>query len=226
MLGKVSAREDLPAFLPGGALKRLIFHLWFFLFLFFLLLFLKNPFVLEALREQVSSTQTVLHHSANMTCSECVCSLQQWSLVALSPFSYPQITEWTNKLNGYLPPHISSVGSLDNSTSLESLILCLLYRKYHFLPYPIHEGLLCSLPTWVSLSLPCPCQSLRTYLMSPSWTSSSVAAVSVFLLALQQMWVEKLLQCDADFQMVGVGKRRCDNRRGDLRKGWQEAADR
>lgn len=29
--------------------------------------------------------------------------------------------------------------------------------------------------------------------------------LSVLLLALQQMWMEKLLQCNADFQMVGVG---------------------
>lgn len=44
--------------------------------------------------------------------------------------------------------------------------------------------------------------------MSTSWTSSSVAAVSVLLLALQQMWMEKLLPCNVDFQMVGVGKKK------------------
>ncbi|KAH0510905.1 Serologically defined colon cancer antigen 8-like protein [Microtus ochrogaster] len=36
----------------------------------------------------------------------------------------------------------------------------------------------------------------------------AVLQLSVLLLALQQMWMEKLLQCNADFQMVGVGEKK------------------
>lgn len=46
--------------------------------------------------------------------------------------------------------------------------------------------------------------------------------LSVLPLALQQMWMEKLLQADADFQMVGVGEKTERQQEG----GPQEAGDR
>ena len=45
-----------------------------------------------------------------------------------------------------------------------------------------------------------------------------MSQLSVLLLSLQQMCVEKLLRGNADFQMVGVGTGRCDDGRGGLGK--------
>lgn len=122
-------------------------------------------------------------------------------------------------------PQIFLVSSLDNRPLPESLIsriLNFLNLFYHFMQYPMYWKPLCTnfyqaFPTEVSLSLPCPCQSLKDL------PDVSALDIQQGRSCLCYFWLCNRCGWRSSCRVMLTSRwwawgRRCDNRRGSLRK--------
>lgn len=150
-----------------------------------------------------------------------------WTTLALSlfVFSYGPWLRWATGFvssTGHLSYlvsvpyglHIFSVGSLDRRPWLESFILAPglsripLYTMFRTLGTALAQRSPSSSPSLGVLVSCLPLSKFKglTWCRRPGYPA--VLQLSVLLPSPQQMWMEKLLQCNVDFQMVGVGKKK------------------